>query len=121
MHKTERIILKGGILILTSKLDPVWIVYQFACFLGLIFVLSYPPREAMVYAKRGPNRIGHVYKKALYRRYTDISFTIKANHSEYLGFLGPVIRAEVGETIKVVFKNMASRNYSVHPHGVFYE
>jgi len=35
--------------------------------------------------------------------------------------LGPILRAEVGDTIKVVFKNMASRPYTMHPHGVFYE
>ncbi|PYV48720.1 MAG: hypothetical protein DMG94_02750 [Acidobacteria bacterium] len=38
----------------------------------------------------------------------------------HLGILGPVLRAEVGDTIKVVFKNNASRPYSIHPHGVFY-
>ena len=38
-----------------------------------------------------------------------------------MGLLGPILRAEVGDTIKVVFKNNASRPYSVHPHGVFYE
>ena len=35
--------------------------------------------------------------------------------------LGPLIRAEVGDTIKVFFKNNGTRPYSVHPHGVFYE
>jgi FtsP/CotA-like multicopper oxidase with cupredoxin domain len=34
--------------------------------------------------------------------------------------LAPLIRAEVGDTVKVVFRNNASRPYSVHPHGVFY-
>ncbi len=34
--------------------------------------------------------------------------------------LGPVLRAEVGDTIKVVFKNNASRPYSMHaPDDVF--
>ena len=28
--------------------------------------------------------------------------------------------AQEGEEIVVVAKNMASRNYSVHPHGVLY-
>ncbi|RXN06051.1 hephaestin 1 [Labeo rohita] len=31
---------------------------------------------------------------------------------------GPIIRAEVGERIQVVFKNKASRPYSIHAHGV---
>lgn len=33
---------------------------------------------------------------------------------------GPVIRAEVGDTLKVIFKNMASHNHSMHPHGFRY-
>ena len=38
----------------------------------------------------------------------------------HLGALAPLIRAEVGDTINVVFKNHASRAYSIHPHGVVY-
>ncbi|HVN10466.1 MAG TPA: multicopper oxidase domain-containing protein [Kineosporiaceae bacterium] len=38
----------------------------------------------------------------------------------YLGFLGPVIRAAVGDTVKVVFRNNCSIPASVHPHGLFY-
>lgn len=29
-----------------------------------------------------------------------------------------MIHAEVGDKVKVVFKNMASRPYSIHAHGV---
>jgi FtsP/CotA-like multicopper oxidase with cupredoxin domain len=68
--------------------------------------------------------IGPVYQKVLYRAYTDSTFTERKPRPpkwEHLGTLGPVLRAEVGDTIKVVFKNMAGRPYSVHPHGVFYE
>lgn len=32
--------------------------------------------------------------------------------------LGPMIHADVGDKVKVVFKNMASRSYSIHAHGV---
>ena len=39
---------------------------------------------------------------------------------EYLGALGPVLRGEVGDTIRVIFKNNATHPYSMHPHGVFY-
>lgn len=31
---------------------------------------------------------------------------------------GPMIHANVGDKVKVVFKNMASRPYSIHAHGV---
>jgi manganese oxidase len=64
-----------------------------------------------------------VYRKAVFREYTDATFrTTKARTRdwEHLGILGPLIRAEVGDSIRVVFKNNASRPYSIHPHGVFY-
>lgn len=32
--------------------------------------------------------------------------------------LGPMIHGNVGEKVKVVFKNMAKRPYSIHAHGV---
>jgi manganese oxidase len=79
--------------------------------------------EQKEYVERGPNRIGASYKMALYIEYTDASFTKRKPRpasQAYLGILGPIIRAEVGDTIHVVFKNLASRPYSIHPHGVFY-
>jgi manganese oxidase len=63
------------------------------------------------------------YRKALYREYTDSTFRTLKPRTEawaHLGALGPVIRGEVGDTIKVLFRNHASRAYSMHPHGVFY-
>lgn len=39
---------------------------------------------------------------------------------QWLGMLGPIIRAEVGDTVKVVFRNMASHNHTMHPHGFRY-
>jgi hephaestin len=43
-----------------------------------------------------------------------------ASRWRHLGFLGPVIQAEVGDTIVVHFKNQTPFPASVHPHGVFY-
>ena len=76
------------------------------------------------YAEPGPHRIGRVYKKATYREYTDDSFsTLKPRplEEQYLGLVGPILHGEVGDTIKVVFRNHASHPCSMHPHGVFYE
>jgi hephaestin len=77
-----------------------------------------------LFTEQAPQRLGRKAKKALYREYTDSSFrTIKprAEAEAYLGYLGPVIRAEIGDTIRVVFRNSASRPYSIHAHGVFYD
>ena len=78
---------------------------------------------ADTYVKNGPGRIGSKYEKCLYRGYTDGSFTHRESRpadERYLGLLGPVIRAEVGDTIKVVFRNTCPFPASIHPHGVFY-
>lgn len=64
-----------------------------------------------------------VYRKALFREYTDASFqTLKPRSAAWthLGILGPLIRAEVGDTIKITFKNNTSQAASLHPHGVLY-
>ena len=58
----------------------------------------------------------------LYRRIPTRSPASAAatGHGGYLGILGPVIRAEVGDTIRVSFRNNCSFPTSMHPHGVFY-
>lgn len=79
---------------------------------------------ADTYVQRGPGRVGSTYLKCLYRGYTDASFRTpqtRAAADQYLGLLGPVIRAAVGDTIKVVFRNTCPFPTSVHPHGVFYD
>jgi FtsP/CotA-like multicopper oxidase with cupredoxin domain len=68
-------------------------------------------------------QLGWVFHKAIYREYTDATFTHlkpRAPEDAYLGILGPVIHAEVGDTVLVVFKNNARFPMSVHPHGVLY-
>ncbi|MEA2589090.1 MAG: hypothetical protein QOH66_2017, partial [Actinomycetota bacterium] len=77
-----------------------------------------------VYVTGGPDRIGKVYKKSLYREYTDGTFSALKDRPAawaHLGMLGPVIHAEVGDTVKVVFKNNTPFPASMHPHGLFYD
>ncbi|KAI5127395.1 Coagulation Factor V [Manis pentadactyla] len=65
-----------------------------------------------------------IYKKVVFRKYLDSTFSTRdprGECEEHLGILGPVIRAEVGDVIQVRFKNLASRPYSLHAHGLFYE
>lgn len=70
-------------------------------------------------------RIGRKYYKARFIEYTDARFEkVKERPPQWqhLGILGPVIRGNVGDTIKVVFKNKTpDMNTSIHPHGVFYQ
>lgn len=74
---------------------------------------------------RGGSKVpDNLYHKAIYREYTDSTFrTLKPRAPEWqhLGILGPLLRAEVGDTIRVVYRNNASFPSSLHPHGVFYD
>ncbi|CAJ1078923.1 coagulation factor V [Xyrichtys novacula] len=73
------------------------------------------------YLKQSATRIGKRYKKAVYTLYKNESFTEKLESQQRkneLGILGPVIRAQIRDVITVVFKNMASRPYSIYPHGL---
>ena len=84
---------------------------------------AFGEHEAL-WTEAGPHRIGRVYKKALYQEYADDSFAellTRPPEWEHLGILGPLLRAEVGDTIVVVFRNNASFPASLHPHGVFYD
>ncbi|KAL9973401.1 hypothetical protein ACROYT_G019857 [Oculina patagonica] len=79
--------------------------------------------EAETFTISGDKRIGRKYKKVVYREYTGAEFTEQKPRTaaeKHLGILGPMLHAEVGDTIEVVFKNSASRRFSMHPHGLFY-
>ncbi|TSK53634.1 Ceruloplasmin [Bagarius yarrelli] len=66
------------------------------------------------------DEIGRVYKKAVYLQYTDLSFRQEIDKPKWLGFVGPIISAEEDDIVVVHLKNMASRTYSIHPHGIAY-
>lgn len=61
-----------------------------------------------------------MYKKAIYLQYTDETFSKTIEKPAWLGFLGPIIKAETGDTIHVHLKNFASRPYTFHSHGITY-
>jgi hephaestin len=76
-----------------------------------------------VFVGSDKDRVGSTYLKSIYREYTDESFgELKPRPAEWehLGQLGPVIQAEVGDEIEVVFKNNTPFPATVHPHGVLY-
>lgn len=77
-----------------------------------------------VFTEHSEKRIGTVYRKAVFHEYTDETFTSQKKRPpelEHMGLLGPIIRAEVGDTMKVTLYNRASFAFSLHPHGVAYE
>ena len=63
----------------------------------------------------------HVFEKTRYIEYTDGTFSHRKPQPQWLGVLGPIIRAEVGDTVVVHFRNRApSGSYGMHPHGFRY-
>jgi hypothetical protein len=65
-----------------------------------------------------------IYHKAIYHEYVDESFSkvkVRPQQWEHLGILGPLIRAEVGDSIRVVFKNNTHLSVTMHPHGLEYK
>ncbi|XP_052266278.1 ferroxidase HEPHL1-like isoform X1 [Dreissena polymorpha] len=73
--------------------------------------------------EKGGKFVGSVYTKAVYREYTDATFLLEKQRGPediHLAVLGPSIKAEVGDTLIVVFKNAASRPYSIHAQGLLY-
>ncbi|KAM6955695.1 coagulation factor V-like [Lycodopsis pacificus] len=76
------------------------------------------------YLRQSSTRIGGKYKKAVYTLYKNESFTERLESKQRkneLGILGPVIRAQIRDVVKIVFKNKASRPYSIYPHGLTIE
>uniref|UniRef100_A0A8C2FR04 Coagulation factor VIII, procoagulant component n=1 Tax=Cyprinus carpio TaxID=7962 RepID=A0A8C2FR04_CYPCA len=76
------------------------------------------PREV----RRGMRKYFPAYKKVVFRAYQDRDFKhpIKRGElDEHLGIMGPVLKAEINDVLTVVFKNLASRPYSFHLHGVY--
>jgi len=61
------------------------------------------------------------WRKTRFVEYTDGTFTIPKAQPDWLGILGPVIRAEVGDEVVVDFLNRSHRGHDMHPHGLRYD
>ncbi len=82
-------------------------------------------RLPKAFTQSGPHRIGRMYKKAMYREYTDATFTtLKPREPR-----GPVPRAFWGRSCaaqsatpsRSYSRTTATHPYSMHPHGVLYQ
>lgn len=61
------------------------------------------------------------WAKTRFIEYSDNTFTTTKPQPEWLGILGPVIRAEVGDEIVVEFLNRSRKAHDMHPHGLRYD
>lgn len=69
----------------------------------------------------GYNDFGTKWLKALYRGYTDESFSQYSEQPAWQGTQGPSIRAEVGDMIEIMFVNKMTTNYAtMHSMGLEY-
>ena len=67
------------------------------------------------------NRVGSTYSKFIYKRYTDSTYSVEIPSPRSQGYVGPLLRGEVGDIIRVHFRNLVDVPVSVHPHGVRYD
>jgi FtsP/CotA-like multicopper oxidase with cupredoxin domain len=68
-----------------------------------------------------PAQLGWIYHKAVYRSYTDGTFTTLLpipTGDRYRGLTGPTIHAEVGDTVIIVFRNRTKLPVDIAPTGV---
>lgn len=77
-----------------------------------------------IYTEKTNLTLGRVFTKVIYREYTNNEFSKlkpRSQEESHLGILGPLIRATVGDTIIVFFRNNARFPFSMHPHLVVYD
>ena len=65
--------------------------------------------------------MGSEYSKYVYKQYTDAIYSQQMPVPESQGFVGPLLRGEVGEIMKIHFRNEADIPVTVHAHGVRYD
>ena len=68
-----------------------------------------------------PWELKRQWLKTRFIEYTDGTFTTRKPQPIWLGILGPVIRAEVGDEVVVEFLNRSRRGHDIHPHGLRYD
>ena len=68
-----------------------------------------------------PWNVKLTWPKTRFIEYTDGTFSVRKPQPEWLGILGPIIRAEVGDEIVVDFLNRGRKGHDLHPHGLRYD
>ena len=84
-----------------NDFDSPFVCFNLLCLLAKTFIRS--NRAQKKFTEKSKYQIGRVYKKAVFREYTDNTFTTQKSHSAELGLLGPTLYSVEGETIKVQF------------------
>lgn len=81
-----------------------------------------PSGQDLVHGGPIPAPFETVWRKVRYIEYTDSTFSRRKAQPQWLGVLGPIIRAEVGDTVFVHFRNRSNAgSFGMHPHGFRYD
>jgi hephaestin len=73
--------------------------------------------EQMIFTQTTNSTLDSQYKKAVFIEYTDASFNTPKEQPPQQGFLGPMLRAEVGDKLVVHFLNRLLFDASVQVFG----
>ncbi|KAH0282181.1 Cupredoxin, partial [Aureobasidium sp. EXF-3399] len=83
--------------------------------------LGVPLNDSIRARQAGYLEHGTVWTKALYRGFTDATFTQLSEELPFQGTLGPTLRAEVGDLIEILFVNNLTSHYAtMHSMGLSY-
>ncbi|KAH0409191.1 Cupredoxin, partial [Aureobasidium melanogenum] len=64
---------------------------------------------------------GLEFQKAVYKGYTDMTFTTPTEQPAHNGINGPILRGEVGDMVQIMFINSMTDHYaSMHSMGLYY-
>ena len=99
------------------KWHPLKVCLKYMNFMLVIFPDSYL-QDSLVNKR---DRVGSKYSKYVYKRYTDNTYTTEIPSPQSQGYVGPLIKGEVGDIIRVYFRNSIPIPVSMHPHGVRYD
>ena len=81
-----------------------------------------PAQQNLLHCSAIPAPYETVWNKVRYIEYTDETFATLKPQPSWLGILGPIIRAEVGDTVFVHFRNRSTKgSFGMHPHGFRYD
>jgi hephaestin len=73
--------------------------------------------QQRIFTQTTNETLGSQYKKGIFREYTDATFTTLKAQPPHHGFLGPMMRAEVGDKIVVHFQNRLLFDASIQVFG----
>ena len=69
----------------------------------------------------GATTYGTTWLKAVYRGYTDATFSQQSEQPPWQGTQGPTLRSEVGDLVEILFLNNLTKNYAtMHSMGLAY-